>query len=195
MTKHPHGIGVVASNALGIHRPAIVHRRIKSANLKLGSKLPAAAKAVIHAMVHGPHHDVEVKFDGPAAVSPKVFKAYEAMTFIDACRMFGFDPAKVLGYARLKRFRDEMDSQLETRRCLERARNLSIAIAIRDDEDTNDAIKMKAMWAIEQGFRTGFQPKAAVQINNIQNSGNGATKPGYVLRFPERGPKTIEHEK
>ena len=182
-----------------IHRD-FIYKRTRSAKRGRGTaerrKIPVAGQAVIHAMVHGPYEDVVIAQDGPAP--PRTIKAFEPMTFMDACRVLGLEPRRILDLTRLSQFNVEMTRQLNARRGMEQARNLGVAIAIRDDPGDGSAlasaVRLKAVATIEHAYALANpQPKLPkVQINNIQqNNQPQQAAPGYVIRA---APKAIEHE-
>jgi hypothetical protein len=183
-----------------IHRHDIA-TRTKPAHRKLKRvyTLPLAGRAVIHTMVHGPVNDVEVKLEGPGGT--RIVKAFEPMTLSDACRLLGLDPRAILDLARLQKFTDEMMKQLTARRCLEQARNLGVAMQIRDavgdGSPHSEEVRLKAAMSIDRAYAASIAPQkgSQVQINNYQNNGaQGAAKPGYVIRLDPLPAKTIEHE-
>ena len=181
-----------------IHRK-VIHRRIKGPAKHRATQrhsLPMAGKAVIHAMVHGPFNDVTIDIDGPAP--RKTIRAFEPMDFVDACRVLGLDPRQILDLTWRRKFGEEMQRQLNSRRCMEQARNLGVAIAIRDSQGDGTPLatnnRLKAVMMIERSYaQANPQPSPQVQITNIQQSGlANAAKPGYVIKLAT--PKTIEHE-
>jgi hypothetical protein len=184
-----------------IHRGLVYKRtRMKRGRGKAERrKIPVAGQAVIHAMVHGPYEDIVIAQDGPAP--PRTIKAFEPMTFMDACRALGLDPRRILDLTRLSQFNVEMTRQLNARRGMEQARNLGVAIAIRDSEGDGSPLaastRLKAIMVIDRAYALANppqpQPQPNVQINNIQQTQlANAAKPGYVIRVEAQ--KTIEHD-
>ena len=98
------------------------------------------------------------------------------------------------------RFVEQLNKLLKQRRASERARNLNVAIEIRDDKGEGLAadrtVRLKAISAIEQTEGKG------VTVNVNQNTITANIQPGYVIRLPakrdeaaiEAAPmRTIEH--
>jgi hypothetical protein len=110
--------------------------------------------------------------------------------------------AKFVGY-RLKRARTYLDHHpefkayagelLQARRKAEMARNLTTAIAIRDDPGENFAadrtVRLKAIQVIEG---RGDGPNVTVNVN--QQTNVAAIRPGYVIRLPalKDAPERVE---
>jgi hypothetical protein len=181
-----------------IHRGFVYKRtRMKRGRGKAERrKIPVAGQAVIHAMVHGPYEDIVISQDGPAP--PRTIKAFEPMTFMDACRALGLDPRRILDLTRLSQFNVEMTRQLNARRGMEQARNLGVAIAIRDSEGDGSPLaanaRLRAIMVIDRAYALANPPlpQPNVQINNIQQTQTlaNAAKPGYVIRVEAQ--KAIE---
>ena len=98
------------------------------------------------------------------------------------------------------RFVEQLNKLLKERRSSERARNLNVAIEIRDDKGENLAadrtVRLKAIAAIEQTEGKG------VTVNIGSNNQTLNIQPGYIIRLPakrdeaaiEAPPmRTIEH--
>ena len=98
------------------------------------------------------------------------------------------------------RFVEQLNKLLKERRSSERARNLNVAIEIRDDKGDGLAadrtVRLKAIASIEQTEGKG------VTVNVNQNTITANIQPGYIIRLPAKrdavaieadAMRTIEH--
>ncbi len=154
--------------------------------------LDAKALEMARLMAEGSEFDETVDGKPVAAGWP--------MTLAQAARLLGVPLRKARELADSPIFAAELDRLLKARRASEKARNLNVAIEIRDDRGEGLAadrtVRLKAISTIE-----GVENKG-VTVNVNSNNQTLNVQPGYIIRLPakrdaalEAPPmRTIDHE-
>lgn len=125
--------------------------------------------------------------DEPGEIRGEWIEAHVPFTLTQAARAMNLRLRRAREMMRdCKAFQAHLNNALAARRTAERPRNLTTAIAIRDDEGDKSAatktVRLKAIQSIEGTDQGGL----SVTIHNINSQAN--VQPGYVIRLKSDKP-------
>jgi hypothetical protein len=127
----------------------------------------------------------------PETIDSKIIPADWPLSIKEAALVTGIKLRQARALADSPAFIEQINKLMRARRASEKARNLSVAVQIRDDVGENLAAdktaRLKAIATIE-----GTENRSGVTVN-VQTTNNAVTvNPGYIIRLPAKRDAAIE---